>query len=126
VAFIRAIPAVAKLKLAEDEQIGVDIVRRALEEPLRQIALNAGVEGSIIVEKVKSEKKESFGLNAQTGNFEDLIAAGVIDPAKVTRTALQNAASVAGLLLTTEALISEIPEKKKEPAMPHGGGGDMY
>jgi chaperonin GroEL len=101
-------------------------VRRSLEEPLRQIALNAGVEGSIVVEKVKSEKKESFGLNAQTGDFEDLIAAGVIDPAKVTRTALQNAASVAGLLLTTEALISEIPEKKKEPAMPHGGGGDMY
>jgi len=126
VAFIRAIPAVAKLKLDEDEQIGVDIVRRSLEEPLRQIAFNAGVEGSIVVEKVKSEKKESFGLNAQTGDFEDLIAAGVIDPAKVTRTALQNAASVAGLLLTTEALISEIPEKKKEPAMPHGGGGDMY
>jgi len=126
VAFIRAIPAVVKLKLADDEQIGVDIVRRSLEEPLRQIALNAGVEGSIVVEKVKSEKKESVGLNAQTGDFEDLIAAGVIDPAKVTRTALQNAASVAGLLLTTEALISEIPEKKKEPAMPHGGGGDMY
>jgi chaperonin GroEL len=127
VAFIRAIPAVAKLKLAdEDEQIGVDIVRRSLEEPLRQIAYNAGVEGSIVVERVRSEKKESVGLNAQTGDFEDLIAAGVIDPAKVTRTALQNAASVAGLLLTTEALISEIPEKKKEPAMPHGGGHDMY
>jgi chaperonin GroEL len=125
VAFIRAIPAVAKIKLQGDEQTGVDIVRRALEEPLRQIASNAGVEGSITVEKVKSEKKEAFGLNAQTGEFEDLIAAGVIDPAKVARTALQNAASVAGLLLTTEALVSEIPEKKKEPAMPHGGG-DMY
>lgn len=125
VAFIRAIPAVSKLKLADDEQIGVDIVRRALEEPLRQIASNAGVEGSIVVEKVRADKKEAFGLNAQTGEFEDLIAAGVIDPAKVTRTALQNAASVAGLLLTTEALVSEIPEKKKEPAMPHGGG-DMY
>jgi len=125
VAFIRAIPAVAKIKLQGDEQTGVDIVRRALEEPLRQIASNAGVEGSITVEKVKSEKKEAIGLNAQTGEFEDLIAAGVIDPAKVARTALQNAASVAGLLLTTEALVSEIPEKKKEPAMPHGGG-DMY
>jgi len=125
VAFIRAIPAVSKLKLTDDEQIGVDIVRRALEEPLRQIASNAGVEGSIVVEKVRADKKEAFGLNAQTGEFEDLIAAGVIDPAKVTRTALQNAASVAGLLLTTEALVSEIPEKKKEPAMPHGGG-DMY
>lgn len=125
VAFIRAIPAVSKLKLTDDEQIGVDIVRRALEEPLRQIASNSGVEGAIVVEKVRADKKEAFGLNAQTGEFEDLIAAGVIDPAKVTRTALQNAASVAGLLLTTEALVSEIPEKKKEPAMPHGGG-DMY
>jgi chaperonin GroEL len=126
VAFIRAIPAVAKLKLDDDEQIGADIVRRALEEPLRQIATNSGIEGSVVVEKVKTEKREAVGLNAESGEFEDLIAAGVIDPAKVARTALQNAASVAGLLLTTEALISEIPEKKKEaPAMPHGGG-DMY
>jgi chaperonin GroEL len=126
VSYIRAIPAVAKLKLEGDEQIGANIVRRALEEPLRQIAANAGIEGSVTVEKVKGDKRESFGLNAETGEFEDLVASGVIDPAKVTRTALQNAASVAGLLLTTEALVSEIPEKKKEAPMPHGGGGDMY
>ncbi|PYV85670.1 MAG: chaperonin GroEL [Acidobacteria bacterium] len=125
VTFVRAIPAVAKLKLEDDEQIGADIVRRALEEPLRQIAANAGIEGAVTVEKVKSDKREAFGLNAETGEFEDLVASGVIDPAKVARTALQNAASVAGLLLTTEALVSEIPEKKKEPAMPPGGG-DMY
>jgi chaperonin GroEL len=125
VAYIRAIPAVTRLKLEGDEQIGADIVRRALEEPLRQIAGNSGVEGSVIVEKVKAEKKEAFGLNAETGQFEDLVAAGVLDPAKVARTALQNAASVAGLLLTTEALVAEIPEKKKEAPMPHGGG-DMY
>jgi hypothetical protein len=124
---LRAIPAVAKLKLEGDEQIGANIVRRALEEPLRQIAANAGIEGSVTVERVKADKRESFGLNAETGEFEDLVASGVIDPAKVTRTALQNAASVASLLLTTEALVSEIPEKKKEVPMPHGGGGgDMY
>ncbi len=125
VAFLRAIPAVAKLKLDGDDQIGVDIVRRALEEPMRQIAANAGIEGAVAVEHVKAEKRESFGLNAETGEFVDLVAAGVIDPAKVTRTALQNAASVAGLLLTTEALVSEIPEKKKAAPMPHGGE-DMY
>jgi len=125
VAFVRAIPTVAKLKLEDDEQTGADIVRRALEEPLRQIAANAGIEGAVTVEKVKADKRELFGLNAETGEFEDLVASGVIDPAKVARTALQNAASVAGLLLTTEALVSEIPEKKKEPAMPPGGG-DMY
>ncbi|MEW5975964.1 MAG: chaperonin GroEL [Acidobacteriota bacterium] len=126
VAYIRAVPAVSKLKLEDDEQIGVNIVLRALEEPLRQIAANAGIEGAVTVEKVKSDKRESFGLNAETGEFEDLVAGGVIDPAKVTRTALQNAASVAGLLLTTEALVSEIPEKKKAaPAPPHGGE-DMY
>jgi len=118
VTFIRAIPAVSKLKLEEDEQIGVNIVLRALEEPLRQIASNAGVEGAVTVGKVKADQRESFGLNAQTGEFEDLVAAGVIDPAKVARTALQNAASVAGLLLTTEALVSEIPEKKKAAAAP--------
>jgi chaperonin GroEL len=127
VAFIRAIPAISKLKLEQDEQIGVDIIRKALEEPLRQIAANAGEEGSVTAQKVRAESRENFGFNAETGKFEDMVAAGVIDPAKVARTALQNAASIAGLLLTTEALISEIPEKKKEPPMPpHGGGGDMY
>jgi len=125
VAFVRAIPAVSKLKLEEDEQIGANIVVRALEEPLRQIAANAGIEGAVTLGKVKADQRESFGLNAQTGEFEDLVAAGVIDPAKVARTALQNAASVAGLLLTTEALVSEIPEKKKAAAVPPGGD-DMY
>jgi chaperonin GroEL len=126
VAFIRAIPSISKLKLEQDEQIGVDIIRKALEEPLRQIAANAGEEGSVTAQKVRTETRENFGFNAETGKFEDMVAAGVIDPAKVARTALQNAASIAGLLLTTEALVSEIPEKKKEPAMPPHGGGDMY
>ena len=126
VAFIRATSAVSKLKLEEDEQTGANIVLRALEEPLRQIASNAGVEGAVTVGKIRADQRESFGLNAQTGEFEDLVAAGVIDPTKVARTALQNAASVAGLLLTTEALISEIPEKKKAAAVPPHGGEDMY
>jgi chaperonin GroEL len=126
VTFIRAIPVIAQLKLEQDEQIGVDIVRKSLEEPLRQIAANAGAEGSVTAQKVRAESRENFGFNAETGQFEDMVAAGVIDPAKVARTALQNAASIAGLLLTTEALVSEIPEKKKEPAMPPHGGGDMY
>jgi chaperonin GroEL len=125
VAMIRAISTVAKLKLEGDEQIGANIVKRALEEPLRQIVGNAGIEASITVEKIKAEEKANFGLNADTGKYEDLVAAGVIDPAKVTRTALQNAASISGLLLTTEALVSEIPEKKKEVPMPPPGG-DMY
>jgi chaperonin GroEL len=105
-----------------DEQIGVSIVRRALEEPLRQIVQNAGKEGAVVVERVRSDKNDSFGFNAQTEQFEDLVKAGVIDPAKVTRTALQNAASIAGLMLTTEAMVSEIPEEDKSPA-PGGMGG---
>ena len=119
VALVRSIGAVAKLVAEGDEQIGVTIVRRALEEPLRQIASNAGHEGSVVVEKVKVDKNVNFGFNAETGDFEDLVKAGVIDPAKVTRAALQNAASIAGLMLTTEALVSEIPEKKRMP--PPGG-----
>jgi chaperonin GroEL len=111
----------------DDEKIGVDIVRRSLEEPLRMIAQNAGAEGSIVVGKVKESNKVSFGYNAQTGEFEDLVAAGVIDPTKVTRTALQNAASIAGLLLTTECVVVEKKEKEKAPPMPGGGGmGGMY
>jgi chaperonin GroEL len=110
-----------------DEQIGVRIVERALEEPIRQIVNNAGGEGSIVVAKVRAEKG-SFGYNARTDKYEDLVDAGVIDPTKVTRTALQNAASIAGLLLTTEAVVTEKPEKDRAPAMPGGGGGmgDMY
>ncbi len=105
-----------------DEMIGVAIVRRALEEPLRQIVQNAGKEGAVVVERVRNDKNDNFGFNAQTEQFEDLVKAGVIDPAKVTRTALQNAASIAGLMLTTEAMVSEIPEEDKAP-MPGGMGG---
>src|SRR5437588_5291107 len=120
VAFIRAQKALKNLKLSEsDEQIGVDIIRRALEEPMRMIVQNAGAEGSIVVEKVRQSKETNYGYNALTDEYEDLVAAGVIDPTKVTRTALQNAASIAGLLLTTEALIVE----KKEPAGAGAQGG---
>jgi chaperonin GroEL len=130
VALVRAIPAVDKLiaTLEGDEKIGAQIVRRSLEEPLRQIVANAGEEGAVVVAKVLESKEQHFGYNAQTGAFEDLVKAGVIDPTKVTRTALQNAASIAALLLTTEALIVEIPEAKAAPAGGgHGGGMDgMY
>ncbi|HUK19934.1 MAG TPA: chaperonin GroEL [Gemmatimonadales bacterium] len=107
----------------DDEKIGIDIVRRSLEEPIRMIAQNAGAEGSIIVGKVKESKDKNFGYNAQTDTFEDLVAAGVIDPTKVTRTALQNAASIAGLMLTTECVVVEKKEKEKAPPMPGGAGG---
>jgi chaperonin GroEL len=123
VALVRCIPALDKLKLEGDEAVGVSIVRRALEEPLRQIVYNAGHEGAVVVEKVRSSKEVNYGFNAETEEYEDLVAAGVIDPTKVTRTALQNAASVAALLLTTEVLVSEIKEEKKTPAMPPDGGG---
>ncbi len=130
VALVRAAKALEKFltnKAGEgdpDEQIGVNIVRRALEEPLRQIVQNAGKEGAVVVERVRSEKNENVGFNAATEQFEDLVKAGVIDPAKVTRTALQNAASIAGLMLTTEAMVSELPEDDKgSPAMPGGMGG---
>ena len=114
-----------KLKLENDQQIGVEIVRRALEEPIRQIVHNAGLEGSVIVNKVL-EKEGAYGFNAQTEKYEDLMKAGVIDPTKVTRSALENASSVAGLLLMTDALVSEKPEKEAPmPAMPPGGMGGM-
>jgi chaperonin GroEL len=128
VALIRAQRALKGLKLDEhDEQIGVDIIRRSLEEPMRMIAYNAGAEGSIVVEKVRSSKDDQFGYNALTDTYENLVTAGVIDPTKVARTALQNAASIASLLLTTEALIVEKKEDKPAPAGPPGGGmGGMY
>jgi chaperonin GroEL len=122
VALLRGGMALASLKLVGDEQIGVDVVRRACEEPLRQIAQNAGCEGAVIVEKVRASSDPNFGFNAETEVFEDLVAAGVIDPTKVARTALQNASSIASLMLTTEALVCEIPEKKSQP-MPGGGHG---
>ena len=125
VALLRAQKSVAKFKLEqEDEQIGTDILRRALEAPIRQIAQNAGAEGSIVVEKVRTNKSYGFGYNAQTDTYEDLVKAGVIDPTKVVRIALQNAASIAGLLLTTEAVVVEKPEDETAgPPMPGGGGG---
>ncbi|MFN8008769.1 MAG: chaperonin GroEL, partial [Terriglobia bacterium] len=127
VAFIRAIGAVEKLKLEEDEQIGANIVRRALEEPLRQISQNAGIEGAVVVAKVRAEKSETYGYNAATEEYGDLVKDGVIDPAKVARYALQNAASIAGLMLTTEALVADIPEEEKAAPAPHpGAGGGMY
>jgi chaperonin GroEL len=126
VALIRTLPAIEALKLSiVDEQIGVDIVRRAIEAPLRELARNAGVEGGLIVQEVK-RRKGNEGYNVATGEYEDLVKAGVVDPKKVTRSALQNASSIAGLLLTTEAVITEIPEKKEKPAAdPHHGGGGM-
>jgi chaperonin GroEL len=128
VAFIRAQKALKGMKLEDsDEQIGIEIVRRAIEEPIRMIVQNAGGEGSIVVEKVRASKENGFGYNALTDTYEDLIQAGVIDPTKVSRTALQNAASIAGLMLTTEALIVEKKEEKSAaPAGPPGGMGGMY
>jgi chaperonin GroEL len=123
VALMRCQDAVDALKLEGDEKIGGNIVRRALEEPLRQIVINSGEEGAVVVGRIRESKDHNFGYNAQTDKFEDLVKAGVIDPTKVTRTALQNAGSIAALMLTTEALVAELPEDKKEPAMPHGGGG---
>jgi chaperonin GroEL len=123
VALLRCIPPLEKLKLEGDEKVGVNIVRRALEEPLRMIAVNAGYEGAVVAEKVRQNADPCFGFNADTEQYEDLVSAGVIDPTKVTRTALQNAASIAALLLTTEALVCDIKEEEKAPAMPPGGGG---
>jgi chaperonin GroEL len=127
VAFVRVLPALEKLKLDGDEQIGVNIVKRSLEEPLRMIASNAGMEGAVVLGKVKESKDTNYGFNAATDEYTDMISAGILDPAKVTRTALQNAASISGLMLTTEALVSEIPEDEKAPAgPPMGGAPGMY
>lgn len=128
VALLRCVQSLDKVKAEGDQKMGVDIVRRALEEPIRQISENAGVEGSVVVERVKKEKG-SMGFDAASETYVDMVEAGIIDPTKVTRTALQNAASVAGLMLTTEVMVADIPEEKsKMPAMPGGGGGmgDMY
>ena len=126
VAFLRAIPALEKLKLEHDEQIGVNIIKRALEEPLRLIASNAGHEGAIVIGKVRESVEANYGFNAETEEYTDMISAGILDPAKVTRSALQNAASIAALMLTTEALIAEIPSQENAGAMPGGGGAPMY
>jgi chaperonin GroEL len=121
VALMRCIPTLEDLKLKGDEAIGVDIVKRALEEPLRQLANNAGWEGSLVVQEVKSRKGWE-GFDVEKLEYTDMGKAGIIDPTKVTRFALQNSSSIAGLLLTTEACVTEVPEKEKAPAMPPGGG----
>ena len=123
VALLRAQTVLADLKLDGDQQIGVNILKRALEDPMRWIATNAGHEGSIVVQKVRELKDAEEGFNAQTETYENLVEAGVVDPTKVVRAALQNAASIAALLLTTEALVSEIPEENKDAGMPGGAGG---
>ncbi len=125
VALLRAAKALADLKVPGDEQIGVDIIKRACEEPVRQIVGNAGFEGAIVIEKVRSNNDTNFGFNAATSEYEDLVKAGVIDPAKVTRSALQNASSIAALMLTTEAMVCEIPEKKSAAPMQGGHGPEM-
>ena len=118
---MRAALSLDHVKVEQDEKIGVDIIRRACEEPVRQIVGNAGYEGAIVIEKIRANKESNFGFNAQTASYEDLVKSGVIDPTKVTRSALQNASSIAALMLTTEAMIAEIPEKKAAPA-PGGHG----
>ncbi|HFB67829.1 MAG TPA: molecular chaperone GroEL, partial [Calditrichae bacterium] len=127
-ALLRSIPALEKLNLEGDRQIGVNIVRRAVEEPIRQIVNNAGLEGSVIVQRVKEAKNVNFGFNAAKEDYEeDMVKAGIIDPTKVVRTAIENAASVAGLLLMTEAVVAEIPEKEEAAPAPGAGGGmGMY
>jgi chaperonin GroEL len=127
VAYLRVARKLDEVKTENaDQKTGVEIVRRALEEPIRQIVANAGLEGSVVVNEVKAGK-DDYGFNALTEKYENLIKAGVIDPTKVTRIAIENAASVASLLLTTEATIVEKPKEEKAPAMPPGGmGGDMY
>jgi len=122
-ALLRALPALDKIKAEGDEQVGIGIVKRALEEPARQIALNAGFEGAVVIGKIRDSKDDHFGFNADTGEYVDLVKAGVIDPAKVTRLALQNAASIAGLMLTTEALVAELKEDDKKSAAGAGGPG---
>jgi chaperonin GroEL len=124
VALLRASKAVDKLKLDGDENVGAQIVKRALEEPIRQIVENAGLEGSVVIEKVKAETVATRGFDAEAMAFVDMFQAGIIDPTKVERAALENAASIASLMLTTAALVTDIPEEKKDaPPMPHG---DMY
>jgi chaperonin GroEL len=125
VALARCVAALDKLKLEGDEQIGVNIVKRAITEPLRQIAVNAGEEGAIVIGKINDSKDNNYGYNALTGDYEDLVKAGVLDPTKVVRTALTNAGSIAALMLTTEALVAEIPEEKKGAPSPGGHGGGM-
>ncbi len=126
VAFLRCLPALKNLKLEEDQQVGVEIIKKALEEPIKQIVNNAGLEGAVVVEKVKHSKELNYGFDADKEEYTDMIKAGIIDPTKVTRYALLNASSVAALMLTTAVMVTEIPEDDKTPKMPPGMGGEMY
>jgi chaperonin GroEL len=126
VAFIRCLSALKALKLEGDQQVGVETIRKALEEPIKQIVNNAGLEGSVVVEKVKHSKEVNYGFDADKEEYVDMIKAGIIDPTKVTRYALQNAASVAALMLTTAVMVTDFPEEEKAPKMPGGMGGEMY
>jgi chaperonin GroEL len=126
VAFLRCLPALKALKLEGDQQVGVETVRKALEEPIKQIVNNAGLEGSVVVEKVKHSKEVNYGFDADQEEYVDMIKAGIIDPTKVTRYALQNASSVAALMLMTAVMVTDFPEEEKAPKMPGGMGGDMY
>jgi chaperonin GroEL len=125
VTLLRSAPAIESLKLEGDQKVGADILRRALEEPVRQLVRNAGLEGSVVVEHLSKEKRTNWGFDVMSESYVDLVKAGIIDPAKVTRTALENAASVAAMILTTEALVTDAPEKKAAAA-PGGGAPDMY
>ena len=124
-ALLRALPTLEKIKAEGDELVGVGIVKRALEEPARQIAHNAGYEGAVVIGKIRDSKDEHYGFNADSGDYGDMVRMGVIDPAKVTRLALQNAASIAGLMLTTEALVAELKEEEKKAAAGAPGAGGM-
>ncbi len=126
VAFLRCLPALKALKLEGDQQVGIEIVRKALEEPIKQIVNNAGLEGSVVVEKVKHSKEVNYGFDADKEEYVDMIKAGIIDPTKVTRYALQNASSVAALMLMTAVMVTDFPEEEKAPKMPGGMGGEMY
>jgi chaperonin GroEL len=126
VAFLRCLPALKSLKLEGDQQVGVETVRKALEEPIKQIVNNAGLEGSVVVEKVKHSKEVNYGFDADKEEYVDMIKAGIIDPTKVTRYALQNASSVAALMLMTAVMVTDFPEEEKAPKMPGGMGGEMY
>jgi chaperonin GroEL len=125
VTLLRSASAIDGLTLEGDQKVGAQILKRALEEPVRQLVKNAGLEGSVVVERLSHEKRTNWGFDVMSEDYVDLVKAGIIDPAKVTRTALENAASVAGMILTTEALVTDAPEKKSAAPMP-GGGGDMY
>src|SRR5256712_3101337 len=127
VALLRAIKALSRLRPENDDQrTGVDIVKKALSTPARQIAINAGEDGSVVVGKILEKDTYAYGYDAQTGEFGNLVSKGIIDPTKVVRIALQDASSIAGLLITTEAMVAELPKKETAPAMPHGGGGMDY